>query len=129
MKSKKFRKLRKKMSKTVKKRHLKTRRRFKRIKHLRINRVKRGGENTDKVNCCMCGKEINRTGSLMPLKCEPPRGKSKHRICQDCWWNKDTGFALEGPRHACPGCTNGVPYPDAITTTAVIDLTSDSDED
>lgn len=128
MKSKKLRRLRKKKSKTIKKRHHKTKRLLKKIKHLRINREKIGGDDTDKVNCCMCGKEINRSGSLMPLKCEPPKGKGKHRICYACWWDEKTGFALEGPRHECPGCTKGLPYPDAITT-AVFDFTGDSDED
>jgi hypothetical protein len=77
------------------------------------------------VTCCMCLKKIGIHGSLIPLKCQVnERGKIKHRICQSCWWSKDFGFGRENISHSCPGCVNGLPYPDTFVT-CTIDLTVD----
>jgi hypothetical protein len=53
-------------------------------------------------------------------------GSRAHRICQDCWWDPEKGFAREGANHECPGCIKGL----QLTTvkpsnifTEVIDLT------
>jgi hypothetical protein len=62
--------------------------------------------------------------TLVPRKCEAnERGKSKHRICQTCWWDKDFGFCRENIPHFCPGCVNDLPYPESIIID-IIDLTN-----
>ena len=54
---------------------------------------------------------------------------NSHKICQDCWWDKDTGFAREGTNHACPGCVkNPISKPTSEKKTgAIIDLTLEDD--
>jgi hypothetical protein len=93
---------------------------------------KKGGNGEGKVNCCMCGKEVNIDETLIPLDCLQKmreKGKGPHRLCQHCWWNPDTGFAREGINHKCPCCEKGVPFPTIKLkeSTEVIDLTEDDD--
>lgn len=47
--------------------------------------------------------------SFKPSVCLMKNGYRAHGICQDCWWNPDTGFAREGVSHDCPGCKKGLP--------------------
>ena len=106
-----------------------TNKRSKKIKKKSIKNRKKGGAEEDKVNCCVCGMEVNINDTLIPLDCLQKRreiGKGPHRLCQHCWWNPDTGFAREGISHKCPCCEKGVPFP-TIKSTEVIDLTEDDD--
>jgi hypothetical protein len=53
-------------------------------------------------------------------------GKAAHRICEDCWWDEQTGFALESSSHECPGCRKGLPLNRAKNEPQiVVDLTED----
>jgi hypothetical protein len=71
---------------------------------------KRGGDDYDKVNCCMCGKEVDINDTLVPMSCLRKYGKTKaHRICNQCWWDPVSGFAREDIRHGCPGCAKNLP--------------------
>jgi hypothetical protein len=104
---------------------------FKRYKKNRKNKSKRrrtrrrilNGGNNEKVKCSMCEKIVNKEDTLIPQKCLNKNGKSAHRICQDCWWNK---FALEGISHECPGCVKGLPLTEYKKEQPIfIDLTED----
>ena len=81
------------MPKSIKKRSKKTRRR----------RMKAGNP---KQKCCIC--DTSTTDGLMPRTCYMKNGKNAHHICQDCWWDQDTGFARETSTHGCPGCLKGL---------------------
>ena len=73
--------------------------------------------NYSKVNCCICIKEIYQNETLIPSICLIKNGVIKsHKICQECWWNPVTGFAIEGRNHSCPGCLHISP------TIEIIDL-------
>jgi hypothetical protein len=89
----------------------------------------KGGTN-DKIECCMCEKKVNKENTLIPVECLMKHGKiNSHKICKDCWWDKDTGFAREGTNHRCPGCVkNPIIKPTSEKKTeAIIDLTLDDD--
>ena len=108
----------------------KTRRRNYRYKKLN----KRGGtEEESKVNCCMCEKKVNMNDTLIPQECLNKYGQRAHRICSDCWWNPDIGFAREGVKHSCPGCAKNLPLTKPIPSkksnepVQIIDLTLDDD--
>ena len=58
------------------------------------------------MKCCMCEKS---SPSFKPSACLMKNGYRAHKICQECWWNPDTGFAREGASHECPGCKKGLP--------------------
>jgi len=83
----------------------------------------------DKTKCCMCSKDTQNEVLLIPLACLNLHGQKSHRICQECWWNKETGFARENGSHCCPGCEKGLPLTkvNSITnvTREVIDLTGE----
>jgi hypothetical protein len=72
--------------------------------------------------CCMCNKE---PGKFMPIACFHRDAKytnsrscftcphvrssivfhcKNHKICENCWWDEEQGFALEHTSHKCPGC-------------------------
>ena len=52
--------------------------------------------------CCVCTKQ---SGKFMPIQCFYYRSESNsHKICQDCWWDEEKGFAIESKSHKCPGC-------------------------
>jgi len=106
----------------------KTRKLVKSMKNKKIVHRKMGGNgnNIDTVNCCMCRKLVDVPDTLIPQICLRAHGSGAHRICQDCWWNPDTGFAREGVAHPCPGCEKNLPL--TIITpknndNTVIDLT------
>ena len=82
------------------------------------------GPSSNKVNCCMCGKEIDKTNGLVPVKCLIKNGAIRaHRVCQECWFGK---FAIEGVNHSCPGCVKGLPLNGPpLDTSVVVDLTED----
>jgi len=109
----------------VRKNKRKTRRQKRRQTKRRI--YKRGGTG-DKVNCCMCGKEVDKSDTLVPQICLQQHGQTAHRICSDCWWNPETGFAREGVPHGCPGCAKNLPLTSVpYKEPEMIDLTLDDD--
>jgi len=61
------------------------------------------------TQCCMCEKMVAVKDTFVPRECLMKHGKAAHRICENCWWNEKTGFALESTSHECPGCKKGVP--------------------
>lgn len=67
------------------------------------------------TTCCMCIKHIDKNESLIPSICLSKHGINAHRICQDCWWHPNTGFAREYGIHSCPGCRNNFPLNNGIT--------------
>ena len=87
------------MPKSIKKKG----KRINRTKKTRRRRMKAGNP---KHTCCMCDKSI--TDGLMPRSCYMKHGENAHRICQDCWWEPNSGFANETATHGCPGCLKGV---------------------
>ena len=55
--------------------------------------------------------------AMTPLVCLNAKGPlASHRLCHDCWFNPETGFALEGTNHSCPGCENHVPSNHKLVT-------------
>ena len=77
------------------------------------------------MKCCMCEKS---SPSLKPSACLVKHGDRAHRICKECWWDPDTGFAREGASHECPGCKKGLSLLSANLIKKsydVIDLTRD----
>lgn len=92
-----------------------------------IKRYKKGGNN-EKVTCCICEKEVDKNNTLIPRECLIKNGVTAHRICNDCWWNPESGFAREDrPDHKCPGCVKNLPLTDVNKEQGVIDLTSDDE--
>jgi hypothetical protein len=82
--------------------------------------------NGDKVQCCMCEKRINKDDTLVPSGCLVEHGKRAHRICSNCWWDPEKGFAREGVKHRCPGCIKNIPLtPYKKEPTITIDLTEE----
>ena len=126
---------RKKRYKTGRSKTTNKRRNNKASKTMNKKYRKKGGNNDEKVKCCICGMSKNINETLIPLDClrkQREKGKGPHRLCQNCWWNEDTGFAIEGKNHMCPCCKDGKPLPTLKIKEPkdVIDLTlDDSDED
>ena len=60
------------------------------------------------VTCCICEKQVNIQNSYAPGRCFIQHGQKAHRICENCWWDPITGFALENMNHSCPGCQKGM---------------------
>jgi hypothetical protein len=89
------------------------------------NKMMMKQSDTPKVDCCMCGQKKATYTTLIPRKCLNKSGVSSHRICQQCWWNPKTGFALEGVKHDCPGCVKGLPLNTNQNPDEIIDLTED----
>jgi hypothetical protein len=90
-----------------------------------ISRKLRGG-NEEKVQCCMCGKMVAVKNTFVPRECLMKHGKAAHRICQDCWWDKENGFARETASHKCPGCEKGLPLTHVKKEQPIfVDLTED----
>jgi hypothetical protein len=52
-------------------------------------------------------------------------GVVAHRICNKCWWEPETGFAVEERNHDCPGCLKGLPLNKDNSEQEIIDLTED----
>jgi len=90
-----------------------------------------GDENYDITQCCMCNKTLNvndKTNALIPLECLRNHGLEAHRICKECWFDDEDGFALEGKSHKCPGCEKGLPLTRVkVKPPEMIDLTLDTD--
>jgi len=98
-------------------------------KSKKTRKSKKGGTNYDKVNCCMCGKEVDIKDTLIPQACLIKNGAKAHRICQECWWDPESGFAREGISHDCPGCVKNLPLTQvAPKSTVIVDLTEDKDD-
>ena len=83
--------------------------RSRKIKNRKIKSRKLIGGNGDKVICSMCEKMVDLKDTFVPGKCLTDHGKAAHRICKDCWWDEEKGFALETSSHKCPGCVKGLP--------------------
>jgi len=77
------------------------------------------------VQCCICSQTECIRETLIPRKCLKTNAFSAHRICNKCWWEPETGFAVEERNHDCPGCINGLPLNKNKDNGVVIDLTSD----
>jgi hypothetical protein len=89
-----------------------------------IRRYRRGG-NGEKVRCCMCEKMVDKNKTFIPMNCLKNNWKAAaHRICEECWWDPNTGFALENASHKCPGCVKGLPLTE-YNKEQIIDLTED----
>jgi len=125
--------MRRKISKTMNKRK-KINKKSKKPRKLKKSRksskkvFKKGGNGEGKVNCCMCGKEVNIDETLIPSICKRKYGDRGHRICQECWWNKETGFGKEDSLHNCPGCEKSLPLTNIkIKEPIFVDLTEEDD--
>jgi hypothetical protein len=118
--------------KTMNRKTMNKRKRSKKTRNSRKNGkkvFKKGGDGEDKVNCCICGKEVNIDDSLIPSGCKLKHGLRGHRVCQECWWNEETGFGKEGSIHKCPGCEKGLPLTNIkLEEPVLIDLTGAEDE-
>ena len=68
------------------------------------------------VPCCMCDREFPRESMIIPLACLQKNHERAHRICQDCWWDPQMGFAREDAPHGCPGCKRRLPLNPQIKT-------------
>ena len=77
------------------------------------------------VRCCICSQTEFICDTLIPRKCLKTNAFSAHRICNKCWWEPETGFAVEERNHDCPGCIKALPLNKNKDTGVVIDLTSD----
>ena len=77
--------------------------------------------------CSMCEIYCDRSEMFIPSTCYIKNGNRAHRICEQCWWDPHTGFAVESNSHKCIGCTKRLPLITPITTQIIIDLTSDSE--
>jgi len=114
-----------------KSKQIKTRKSKKTIKSRKTRTNKYSMKNLGRglTNCCMCGKTVeNDEHSLMPSECKIKHGLRAHRICKECWFQPETGFAVEGRSHKCPGCEKGLPLTHVkIKTPELVDLTKDSD--
>ena len=76
------------------------------------------------IYCCICVKEITDIDNLRPSICYRKYMDKSHPICSDCWFNPDTGFALENRSHECPGCIKNLPLTKVYyNETEVLDLT------
>jgi hypothetical protein len=85
----------------------------------------RGG-NGEKVQCCMCERIVFLKITFVPRECLMKYGKAAHRICEDCWWDPNNGFALETSSHECPGCIKGLLLTQfEIVQPILVDLTED----
>jgi hypothetical protein len=97
-----------------------------RKKNNRTKRYYRKGGNGENVKCCMCEMNIKKDNTLVPRECLMKYGKAAHRICQDCWWNSETGFARENVSHKCPGCKKNLPLTEFKKEAPIfVDLTED----
>jgi hypothetical protein len=111
----------------------KTSRRNKRKSQKKTKNTKKGGNNNENVTCSMCERDVKIKDTLLPRVCLNEHGRKAHRICSECWWNPETGFAREGTRHGCPGCEKKLPLTNISNVPSsnknkpvnVIDLTED----
>jgi hypothetical protein len=82
-------------------------------------------KNGENVICCMCVKNVYKENTFIPSQCLLKHGdKAAHRICVNCWWNPESGFAREYMSHKCPGCLKGLLLTEyKIAGAIVVDLT------
>lgn len=131
----KSRKFRKSGSKRAfgKSRKNRTRRHYPSYKHTTTLVKARGPSpisNDTLISCCMCDRNFNRNDMMVPSICLRKNGERAHKICQDCWWDPQIGFAREDAPHGCPGCKRKLPLNPQVKTTRptiveVVDLTLD----
>ena len=105
------------------KKHRKPKRKSRKVSR---RRVLKGGDG-EKVKCSMCERMVNKDDTLIPRECLLRYGKkTAHRICDKCWWDSETGFALESSSHLCPGCQKGLPLtPYKKESPIFVDLTEE----
>ena len=118
-----------KRNRRVKRKTLKAKSSIKKsMKRTNKSSIKKGGEN-EKVTCCMCEREVDKSNTLVPRACLIDHGRAAHRICHTCWWNPESGFALENRAdHKCPGCLKNLPLIAVENKDpVVIDLTLDDE--
>jgi len=128
----------KKSRKLRKSRKNRTRRRYPKYKQMFSNVKARGPTQQPPISpnatipCSICGREFPRNEMLVPLTCLRKHGEKAHRICQDCWWDPQMGFAREDVSHGCPGCKKELPLNPPIKTrkptTEEIIIIDDDDE-
>lgn len=100
-------------------------RRYKRYAK-KTRKLRRGGTKSD-TECCICDKKTKLSNTFVPNACLRNRGVKAHRICKDCWWDEEKGFAKESVSHKCPGCLKN-PSPKSKKKSSpheLIDLTKD----
>lgn len=61
------------------------------------------------VPCCMCDHKFPRDTMFTPSRCLQTHRERAHKICEECWWDPQIGFAKEDTTHSCPGCKRGQP--------------------
>jgi DNA repair exonuclease SbcCD ATPase subunit len=116
------RKIRKSPLKNTKKK----RKQYRRVGTAKYNKNKKRGGNNDKVNCCNCGKEISKMGSLIPRKCSRINYQNSHRLCKECWFDGPNAFANENRSHNCPGCEKKLPLTiNTKNNNDIVDLTEE----
>lgn len=81
----------------------------------------------DNLPCCMCDREFPRKTMFTPLVCLNKNHERAHKICQDCWWDPQIGFAREDAPHGCPGCKRRLPLNPSIKPTEVNEIIVISD--
>ncbi len=61
------------------------------------------------VRCSMCDRMFPRDTMFAPVACLQKNRERSHKICEECWWDPQIGFAREDDTHRCPGCKRGLP--------------------
>lgn len=68
------------------------------------------------VPCSICERMFPRDTMFTPLVCLQKNRDRAHKICDDCWWDPQIGFAREDAPHGCPGCKRGLPLNPQLKT-------------
>jgi len=114
--------------KTRTSRKTKSTRKLKKTRSAKKNIARGPGYENDVTRCCMCEKVVHKDHSLLPSECKIKHGLRAHRICKECWFDEEDGFALEGKSHKCPGCEKGLPLTRVkVKTPEMVDLTLGTD--
>ena len=66
---------------------------------------------------------------MVPVRCLQTNKERAHRICQNCWWDPETGFGRENAQHGCPGCAKGMPLNPQVNFDEIIELSDDDEND
>jgi hypothetical protein len=61
------------------------------------------------VRCSICDRMFARDTMFAPVACLQKNRERSHKICEECWWDPQIGFAREDAIHECPGCKRGLP--------------------
>ena len=76
------------------------------------------------IKCCVCEKDMGEKEEMfIQIQCLKRNFGNAHRICSSCWWDPNTGFALESSDHNCPGCRKNMPLTMPSSKDEVVDLT------